>query len=219
MKKIGIFSLLSTLLFITNSAHSSDWEGGFTQFGIGYQNQSLSDSGGVSNGNLDPSMGAGYTASFSNKGSFTTQIGGGYNFKVSDNFLLGIGLDVSPFPNSAMNLNVTDGANSYNYSVKAKTNYDYYFDLGVVIDRNNLAYVKLGEATTNFSNGIGNVNGTLGGQGIKLLSQSDILGQCLTQGTGGFVRFVCGLTAMAATNDSPPAMCGVVAGVLRALQY
>lgn len=176
MKKIGLISILSTLLLINTQANATDWEGGFTQFGIGYQNQSLTDSGGVSNGTLDPSGGAGYTASFSNKGSFTTQIGLGYNFGMSDDFLLGIGVDVSPFPNSAMNLTVTDGTNIYNYSVKAKTNYDYYLDLGMVIDRNNLAYIKLGGATTNFNNGIGNFNGKLGGLGIKTMINDGLYG-------------------------------------------
>jgi len=167
MKKIGIISILSALSLLNNYAHANGWEGGFTQFGIGYQNQSLSDSGGVSNGTLDPNVGSTYSGLFSNKGSFTTQIGGGYNFSLSKNYLLGVGFDITPFPNSAINFNVTDGVNSYGYSVKAKTNYDYYFDLAAVLDRKNLAYVKLGGSTTSFNNLIGNANGTLGGLGIK----------------------------------------------------
>lgn len=157
-KKLLVVALLSTVAI--GAMAQSSFEGAYGQIGVGYESVSPSFSGGtITSGTL---AGSNYSASSSNINSFAGNVGVGYNFAVTKEFLLGIGADYSPINSSKQTLTMSiPGYVVPSSSYKTQNTYNVFLAPGLVIDKDKLAYAKVGysgaqlqadgESATNFT--------------------------------------------------------------------
>lgn len=145
MKRKYLVGAVSAILSSGALAQSA-FEGFYGQVSIGYENNSVHSARltGQETGGL-PSV----SISASPSSNATPLILGlGYTFLIRDKFLLGLGLDYSPLTQT------TQAAGFYYPEFGADSEYDYYFSVsnrlsvfvkpGYAIDKDKLAYVKLG---------------------------------------------------------------------------
>jgi len=150
MKKLLVAAIAAGLVGTVNA--QSAFEGGFGQLGIGYQNVSPS----VSNVTISGSAGGTTLTNFplsSSVGSssdFTGTATIGYNFGISKDFLLGIGAEYSPLASNSSNVTANYGPDSAGAGYRATTtfkienSYNIFISPGIVIDKDKLAYAKVG---------------------------------------------------------------------------
>ena len=176
--KLLVLTLLSTVA-IGASAQSS-FEGAYGQVGIGYESLSPSFSGGTITPGTNSPAGTSYSASSSNINSFAGNLGIGYNFAVTNTFLLGVGVDYSPIKSSKQTVTVNVSGYEPGSSKYGNQNtYNIFLTPGFVIDKDKLAYAKVGysgsqlkadgESSTNFS-------GYLLGLGYKQIISGGLYG-------------------------------------------
>jgi len=163
MKKVLIATAVAGLIGTVNA--QSAFEGAYGQVGVGYESTSPSASGGLT---------------FDTNSGFASTIGAGYNFSVDKNFLLGIGVDYNPIESQSANYRFTP-----NGSYKTKNAYNIFVTPGYVIDKNSLAYAKVGYAasTINLSDSMGSDNFNLNGYSVGLGYK-----QIITGGIYGFAE-------------------------------
>lgn len=138
MKKKLLVAALFTVVG-TGAMAQSAFEGAYGQIGIGYESTSVNFSGGTVGG-------VGYSASANNSNSFSGVIGVGGYFPVTSTFLMGIGIEYNPIPSSSANATITvpslglSGTTSY----KKKDSYNIFVSPAIAIEKDKLAYAKVG---------------------------------------------------------------------------
>lgn len=140
--------LIASLLAFagTGAMAQSAFQGFYGQVGVGYESVDPGfSSGTVTSGTAG---GRGYNVSSSNGNSFTGNIGIGAYFPVTSSFLLGLGADYSPFAGSSTNYTFSIPSASYSEtgSWKKKDSYTIFISPAYAIDKNKLAYAKVGYA-------------------------------------------------------------------------
>jgi len=164
MKKIQLVMITASMIGMSATAVNaqSAFEGAYGQIGIGYENVTPSFSGGSI-------AGYGYNVSAANSNSFTGTATVGYSFAVAPTFLLGIGAEYSPI--SGSNANFTLNVPSLRYSATAQYNkqdsYNIFLSPGIVIDKDKLAYAKVGYTGANVKSSDGG-NSSLTGYSLGL---------------------------------------------------
>jgi outer membrane immunogenic protein len=178
MKKLLVAAAVAGLVGTVNA--QSAFEGAYGQLGIGYENNSI-NSYTLQVDNFPLSINS------ANAGSFSGVIGLGYNFQVAKEFLLGIGADYGMVPSSTFNSQIGGGDTLGN---KVSNRYNIFLTPGYVIDKDKLAYLKVGYSsqslkitdtgpgsdTNGQTVGSGNVNGYVLGLGYKQMVQSGFYG-------------------------------------------
>ena len=170
-KKLLVASLLT--LAGTGAMAQSAFEGFYAQAGIGYESVTPSFTG----GSVD---GFGYTGTGNNANSFAGTIGAGYNFAVTPSFLLGIGAEYSPIAGSKANITTTvAGIGSETDQYNKKDSYNIFISPSIVIDKDKLAYAKVGYTGANVTSGDGentSLNGYSLGLGYKQIISGGLYG-------------------------------------------
>ena len=159
-------SLIVGLGFISITAPSfaqSVFTGFYGQVGIGYENSTPSYSGGtLNNSAYSYGISGGTTNSFAGTATI------GYYFPVTGNFLLGIGAEYSPLSGTSSNATVTIPALKYSesQSIKKGDSYNLFISPAYAIDKEKLAYAKVGYSSANYE--IGGDNDTYNGYSLGL---------------------------------------------------
>ena len=169
-KKLLVASLLT--LAGTGAMAQSAFEGFYAQAGIGYESVTPSFTG----GSVD---GFGYTGTGNNANSFAGTIGAGYNFAVTPSFLLGIGAEYSPIAGSKANYTFTvPGIVSATDQYNKKDSYNIFISPSIVIDKDKLAYAKVGYTGANVTSDGENtsLNGYSLGLGYKQIISGGLYG-------------------------------------------
>ena len=141
----------------------SVFEGFYGQVGIGYENSTPSYSGGTLNNSAYS-----YGISGGTTNSFAATATIGYYFPVTGNFLLGIGAEYSPLSGTSSNATVTVPALKYSesQSIKKGDSYNLFISPAYAIDKEKLAYAKVGYSSSNYE--IGGDNDTYNGYSLGL---------------------------------------------------
>ena len=167
MKKKLPLSLLSALFVLglasSNVQAQSAFAGFYGQVGIGYENSTPSYSGGtLNNSTYSYSLSGGTTNSFAGTATI------GYYFPVTGNFLLGVGAEYSPLSGTSSNATVTIPALKYSesQSIKKGDSYNLFISPAYAIDKEKLAYAKVGYSSANYE--IGGDNDTYNGYSLGL---------------------------------------------------
>jgi opacity protein-like surface antigen len=177
MKKQLLVAAATTVLAGSAMAQSA-FEGPYAQIGIGYESVSPSFSGGTVA--ATPTTRTAYSVSADNSNGFTGNVGLGYNFALSEGFLLGIGAEYSPLESSSANYTLRVPAVAYtekgNY--KKTNSYNIFLAPGFVIDKDKLAYVKVGYTGMSIKSGgdTTNFTGMSAGLGYKQMISGSLYG-------------------------------------------
>jgi|APCry1669189070_1035195.scaffolds.fasta_scaffold54550_1 hypothetical protein len=145
----------------------SVFEGFYGQVGIGYENSTPSYSGGTLNG-ITPGPLYTYGISGGTTNSFAATVTLGYYFPVAGSFLLGIGAEYSPLSGNSSNATVSIPGVKYSesQSVKKGDSYNFFISPAYAIDKEKLAYAKVGYSGANYE--IGGDNDTYNGYSLGL---------------------------------------------------
>lgn len=137
----AIFALLET------SAMSQSFEGAYGQIGIGYESvtPTLSvDSLNVTGTGVIPGSYPFYST-ISNSNSFTGAVGVGYNYVVTKDFLLGIGVEYNPIEGQSANyFGYTALLGPLNGTWKKQNSYNIFISPATPIGNGGLLYGKVG---------------------------------------------------------------------------
>jgi hypothetical protein len=161
MKKLLIAAAVAGLVGTANA--QSAFEGAFGQLGIGYQSSKPK-----SVENINWSTGSG----------FASTVGAGYNFSLSNEFLLGVGAEYSFLPTSSANYSYDGGAGTF----KNKNTYNIFVSPGFALSKDSLAYAKVGYTGTSYEFTEGgasdtyNLNGYSFGLGYKQIINGGVYG-------------------------------------------
>ena len=175
MKKLASLLALAGVTMLSSSLVNaqSAFEGAYGQIGVGYESVTPSFSGGSVHGRS-------YSASGSNADSFVGTATIGYSFAVTPSFLLGIGAEYSPFAGSTANYTLTvPGVGSATSQYNKENSYNVFISPGLVIDKDKLAYAKIGyTGATVKSDGDSNtnLNGYSLGLGYKQIISGGLYG-------------------------------------------
>lgn len=138
MKKLLVSIAIASFMGAANA--QSAFEGFFGQLGIGYESTNPKFSNGLADG--DP-----YTISnVNNSKGFAGTISIGSYFAVTNSFLLGVGAEYSPLATSNANFNLTIPSDAIDDvdRFKKKNSYNIFLSPALAIDKNKLAYAKVG---------------------------------------------------------------------------
>jgi hypothetical protein len=167
MKSKFTLGLLGSLLLISLASSNAQAQSAFTGFygqvGIGYENSVPSYSGGtLNNSTYTYTMSGGTTDSFAGTATI------GYYFPVTGNFLLGLGAEYSPLSGVKSNATVTLPALRYSetQTIKKGDSYNIFIAPAYAIDKDKLAYAKLGYSNANYE--IGGDNDTFNGYSLGI---------------------------------------------------
>jgi outer membrane immunogenic protein len=188
MKRLLIVAASSALLAspIFASAQAKNFEGFFAEAGLGYG----TFSGSLSGGNLSSSANGAalgtYTANADTVKSIIGVIGGGYNFALTNEFVLGVGGSYSPSRSASAPSTVTVAspipslAGTTNGAGAVQNIYSLYLSPGYAISQDSLVYAKVGYtgATAVFSGPTPNLNlnGYVLGLGFKKSFDKNLYG-------------------------------------------
>lgn len=157
MKTVKISALVLAMagVFVTSanaqSAKTNAWEGAYGQVSVGYGAFSPK----IGNGTTDKVIAAGptyanVTATANNVNTGTANLSAGYNFGINSNYVLGIGASYYPGASSSApgvftfttpsGTPLQSGGATYN----VKNLYSVFLSPGYVIDKDKLAYLKVG---------------------------------------------------------------------------
>ena len=170
MKNKLLMALLLSAAY-TNATAQSTFEGFYGQVGIGYESVTPYFTGGTISG-------VGYSASGSNANSFAGIVGVGFNFPVTSTFLLGLGAEYAPINGTEQNYTITvPGIISATSKYNKKDSYNIFVSPGFVIDKDSLAYGKIGyTGATVDSSGTTNLTGYSLGVGYKQIIKDGLYG-------------------------------------------
>jgi len=177
MKRLLIATASAALLAspIFASAQAKNFEGFFAEAGLGYGNFSSDFSGGKVS--VYP-----YTVSADTVKSIIGVIGGGYNFALTNEFVLGIGGSYSPSRSASAPSTITSAivGGSITGSGAVQNIYSLYVSPGYAISQDSLVYAKVGYtgSTAVFSGTYPNVNlnGYVLGLGFKKTFDKNLYG-------------------------------------------
>ena len=161
----------------TGAFAQSAFEGYFGQVGIGYESTAVSFTGGTTSGQS-------YSATANNSNSFAGTVGIGAYFPVTSSFLLGVGAEYSPIPGSNANFSISVPSVAYTGTgtYKKKDSYNLFISPAIAIDKDKLAYAKVGYTGANIeSTGAGatdttSYTGYSLGLGYKQIIQGGLYG-------------------------------------------
>lgn len=140
------YLVLAAAIGTSPAIAQSAFEGAYGQIGIGYESASPSFSGGVVPTAAGPRP---YSVSASNANSFAGTVTLGYNFAVTNTFLLGIGAEYSPIAGQKANYTLTvPGVGSATDQYNKQNSYNIFLSPGFAIDKDKLAYAKVGYTGT-----------------------------------------------------------------------
>jgi len=160
---LKLLAALGLMSLTAPSFAQSVFEGFYGQVGIGYENSTPSYSGGtLNNSTYSYGISGGTTNSFAGTATI------GYYFPVTGNFLLGIGAEYSPLSGTSSNATVTIPALKYSesQSIKKGDSYNLFISPAYAIDKEKLAYAKVGYSSANYE--IGGDNDTYNGYSLGL---------------------------------------------------
>jgi hypothetical protein len=184
MKRIFVATIGAALMAspLFASAQAKNFEGFFAEAGLGYG----TFNGSFSGGNLSTSGGTplgAYSVDANTIKSILGVIGGGYNFALTNEFVLGVGGSYSPSRSASASSTVTVPASlgSTITAAGAVGNiYSIYLSPGYAISQDSLIYGKVGYtgATAVFSGSVPNVNlnGYVLGLGFKKTIDKNLYG-------------------------------------------
>jgi len=161
--RLQLLIALGAMSLTTPALAQSVFTGFYGQVGIGYENSTPSYSGGtLNNSTYSYGISGGTTNSFAGTATI------GYYFPVTGNFLLGIGAEYSPLSGVKSNATVTLPALKYSetQTVKKGDSYNLFISPAYAIDKEKLAYAKVGYSSANYE--IGGDNDTYNGYSLGL---------------------------------------------------
>jgi hypothetical protein len=175
MKSKSLAVAIGFVSLTTPALAQSVFTGFYGQVGIGYENSTPSYSGGtLNNSAYSYGISGGTTNSFAGTATI------GYYFPVTGNFLLGIGAEYSPLSGTSSNATVTVPALKYSesQSIKKGDSYNLFISPAYAIDKEKLAYAKVGYSSANYEIGGGNdtYNGYSLGLGYRQIIQGSWYG-------------------------------------------
>ena len=209
MKKLVLATLLTGMAVGANA--QSAFEGFYGQIAPGYESNSLKGSNGTVT-QIDPFFNTTYSQSVNsntvNANGMPLVIGAGYNFSVTNSFLLGVGIDYSLL-NQSQSFSGTvapatiggftfPGYNIGGQQLKVSNRLNVFVTPSYAIDKEKLAYIKAGYSQQKLDyTGINSVDGvSLASVGINPTSNSSatVSGYVLGLGykqiiSGGFYGF------------------------------
>ena len=162
---VGLFATqVSALEISAIDKKNSAFVGAYGQIGTGYESNTAQNSTFSATDSGQP------TTNYSTNQNPTSDgvalvLGGGYNFQIDPKFLLGVGGDWSAFNNVTSGANytdITDATNTATVGYKTSNRYSIFVTPSYVIDKDKLAYFKVGytgQGVTAVDNG----GATLGG--------------------------------------------------------
>jgi hypothetical protein len=190
--KQKLFFIAAAALISGSAIAQSAFEGFYGQLGIGYSTNSYASSGG-SNGTWPVISGTTVSyvnwpqsSSASSQGGFAGTATLGFNAMVDKDFLLGAGVEYS-LPSAKSNVTVTNvsGPNTPSGNGgqwNTRNTYNLFVTPGLVINKDSLAYLKLGYTGTQIygsssdGNGSQNLYGYSLGAGYKQIISGNIYG-------------------------------------------
>jgi len=160
MKQIKISALVLAAASIAStgamaqSSKANAWEGAYGQVGVGFGIFTPTIGGGAAQ-YPSPLSTIPATASASNVSNVNTgliNLAGGYNFGISESYILGIGASYYPGASSSaagtLNATLPSPYSAYNASASASYNvknlYNVFLSPGYAFDKDRLAYLKVG---------------------------------------------------------------------------
>lgn len=159
----------------------SAFVGPYGQLGIGVESAApqLKSVNTLSGGTNYP-----YTTNISGSTSFAGVVTAGYNFSLTDKFLMGIGVDYEPIVGSSNNYTYSNSSGTVTGNSKKQNSYNVFLSPGYAIDRDKLAYAKIGYtglAVNNTNNSVTpntstNYTGLSLGLGYKQIIQGGFYG-------------------------------------------
>jgi opacity protein-like surface antigen len=141
--KYKLLVVAVTTLVASSAMAQSAFEGAYGQIGIGYESASPSFSGGTITSGKNSYA---YTVNSSNNNSFTGNVALGYTFSLTPSFTLALGGEYSPIQSSSSNFTISIPSVKYSEtnSYQKQNSYNIFLAPGYVIDKDKLAYVKVG---------------------------------------------------------------------------
>ena len=127
----------------------NSWDGFYTQLGVGYASFMSSSQSGTTT--LPARLGSGKypnSSTANNVNGVTANASLGYNFGINEKLILGIGATYFPGASSSANLSFTTPAlgSTTSGSYNVKNVYNIFLSPGYAIDKDRLAYAKVGYA-------------------------------------------------------------------------
>jgi len=191
--KIKLMVAAAATVVASSSMAQSAFEGFYGQIATGYENNTIaSGSPTITGPGCTPAQCNGTGAGTATSGSAPLVLGLGYTFAASPQFTIGLGVDYSTLYQNTGNVSSVIGgppASTYNYKISNR--YNIFLTPGYAIDKDKLAYVKVGYSnegiqangqggcTGNCSTNTANVSGYVLGLGYK---------QIITGGVYGFAE-------------------------------
>lgn len=177
--KLATLATLVAPIFVFAQAKS--FEGFYGEAGIGYGSFTSSFSGGNLSGTGTGGVKVPYTIPDTKINSIIGTIGAGYNFALSNEYVLGVGASYAPSRSSSQSvIPVIGGVNQPPGYGAVQNIYSIYLSPGYAIDSNSLVYAKVGYsgATAVFSGTVPNVDltGYVLGLGYKRMIDTNLYG-------------------------------------------
>jgi outer membrane immunogenic protein len=193
----------------------SAFEGFYGQLGIGYESVSAGfPSGTMTSGG---SAGSSYTISSSNANSFVGTVGIGGYFPVTNTFMLGAGAEYSPLAGSSKNYTFTIPAGNYSDtgSFKKKSSYNIFLSPAIAIDKDKLAYAKVGFTGMSIqnTNADGTSNNTETGYSLGLGYKQMIAGSIYAFGEVNYAAYSGTSLGGGASGSTKPNLMNALVGV------
>lgn len=176
------FILAASTIFLANASFAQEpkFQGAFGQLGIGYEAASQTQQSATGAVNFTPVP---VNTSSNNANSVTGTFALGWYQNITKGFLLGIGVEYSPFAGSAANKTATVQAGpmviSNNYRWQKKESYNIFLSPAVMVGTDGLAYAKIGYTgakATDFTTRTDNLTGYSLGVGYKQFFNDDWYG-------------------------------------------
>lgn len=190
--KIKLLVVAAATVVASSAMAQSAFEGFYGQVGTGYESNSITNLGSTYSYTYNGGSGTGSnSAPNQNANGVPLVIGLGYNFKLNNSWLLGVGADYSALTQESSNYNSVDADGTANGpgKIKISNRYNIFIAPGYAIDKDKLVYAKAGYSaqTGNYSAGAygttPSFNNTFNASGYVLgLGYKQII-------TGGFYGF------------------------------
>lgn len=186
MKKNLLVAALLTAA--ATGAMAQSFEGFYGQAGVGFQSVVPSLSG----VNITAPNGTryGYNSSIDSTNSFTGTATLGYSFLASPSFLIGFGAEYSPFAGQSGNVTYSSSTltpSTISTTYKVKDSYNFFISPGIVIDKQSVAYAKIGYTGAAIESSSSTTNYT--GYSLGLGYKRFISGNLYAFGEGNYMSY------------------------------
>lgn len=156
--KIKLLVAAAATVVASSAMAQSAFEGFYGQVGTGYESNSITNLNSTYSYSYSGGSGTGSnSAPNQNANGVPLVIGLGYNFKLNNSWLLGIGADYSAISQESSSYSSVDADGSVNGpgKIKISNRYNIFITPGYAIDKDKLVYAKAGYSaqTGNYSAG------------------------------------------------------------------